>query len=234
MLQRKSGVGELLQRDDRRRMIVAELLRRQNSIASIQKSLEAEEEQSKSVLLRLLAIDGNSTARGNATAIEGEEYGDPLGNATENLGGANNTDALNVSDANSTVGGAESEGEEAATNRSATLSTSASNTSSPARAIDEYAEARKIFARSNDTAEMSIALKEQPVTEYSNQTIRWAIPLLLPSSHCLSTPLLIHRHYTSGRDFGAQVLSHKRQGRDHRGGALSGILLVPPEVRPSP
>jgi hypothetical protein len=175
MLQGRSGVGELLQRDDRRRMIVAELLRRQNSIASIQKSLVAEEKQSKSVLLRLLAIDGNSTARGNDTAIEDEENVDLPGNSTQNLRGANSSDALNVSDANSTGSVGESEGEEAATNRSAAPLPSASNTSSPASAIDEYAEARKMFARSNDTAEMNIALKEQPVTEYSNQTIRWAL-----------------------------------------------------------
>lgn len=184
------GGSGLLQRNDRRGLIVAELLRRQNSIASIQKSLEAEEEQSNSVLLRFLALDGNGTARGNGTAPEGREDGGLQGNTTTEVGMSNTTDAMNVSDANSTdVGtGRGSGGGGSADNKSATSASPASNASFAAGAGDEYAEARKILARSNDTAELDVALQEQPVTEYSNQTIRWAPPPP-PPSPAYSPPL---------------------------------------------
>lgn len=199
------GFEELLQSGERK-AIVAELERRQKSIAVIQRSLQEEEESSRSVLMRLLSLDGGNRTSGggenspNVTMSEGSEgvqMFDLVDNATNSSTGAEggmDTATGDVSPNASTPYASKQtavvqQGEANATEAAAVdNATSSSNTSSASLGLpekpmvdDQYAEAKRMFAPSNDTEEIDVALKEQPITEYSNETIKLPIPFPPPS-----------------------------------------------------
>ena len=187
----KQGSDELLETGEKD-AILKELLRRQNSMTAIEKSLQEEQEQSQSVLMRLLSHSSgkakNGTEAGNSSLDEGSaesvwgvrNESDVVNGTGSGLDANGTSRDVDQAFRNSTLPAEQGANESMAnTSNSSTEDGSnvaiVENITAAVKAevpVDEYADARRLFAPMNDTAEIDVALKEQPITEYSNQTIR--------------------------------------------------------------